>query len=204
MSQFPPPPPMGGHQAYVQRPQTTNVPAIISLICGIVGCFVITPIVGIITGIIGLAKAKVAGGKGMAIAGIILSVLWIVVGIGVTATGVWGVNKIVALVQKEAGDPAKEIINALIEDPMGTKIGMETSLFGPQAQALHEKLKPLGKCVSVEVDLSSMPKWENVNGVDTYTFDKAVATFDSGETRNVAATRTEREGRLIFTKFDVN
>ena len=203
MSQFPPPPPMGGHQAYVQRPQT-NVPAIISLICGLVGCFVITPIVGIITGIIGLSKAKVAGGKGMAIAGIILSVVWVFIGIGVTATGVWGVNKIVAMVQTEAGDPAKELINALIEDPMGLKVGTESALLGPAAQDLHDKLKPLGKCTKVEVSLQSMPKWEKINGVDTYTFEKATAHFDSGQTREVAATRTERDGRLIFTEFDVN
>jgi hypothetical protein len=58
----------------------TNVPAIVSLICGILGCIpFITSLVAIILGIVGIKSANQpgTGGKGMAIAGLILGILGI-------------------------------------------------------------------------------------------------------------------------------
>jgi hypothetical protein len=63
----------------------TNGFALTSLITGILGCLLITPFIAIITGIIGFAKgAPPRSGRGMAIAGIVLGVLWLA-GLGVTA-----------------------------------------------------------------------------------------------------------------------
>ncbi|HEY0007627.1 MAG TPA: DUF4190 domain-containing protein, partial [Tepidisphaeraceae bacterium] len=145
MSQMPPPmnAPVGYAQPSTGKP--TNVLAIVSLICGILGCFILTPIVGLITGFLGLAKSKVLGGKGMAIAGIVLSILWIVGGIGAIGAGYWGVGKINEAVATATVQPTIDFLNNVREDPMGMEVGLNSSLMGPEAQALSEKLKPLGK-----------------------------------------------------------
>ena len=68
----------------------TNAAAIVSLICGLVGCLGITAIVAIISGVIGIKNANrpdYAGkGKGMALAGIILGIVFL----GVWAMGLAG------------------------------------------------------------------------------------------------------------------
>lgn len=59
----------------------TNGLAIASLVTGILGFFFVTPVLAIVFGIIGLnqAKSRGQGGKGLAIAGIVLGVLWIAI-----------------------------------------------------------------------------------------------------------------------------
>jgi len=77
----PPPPPPMPYQApppgyYAPPPQTTNWWAIISLIFGVLGGVLIS----VVCGIVGLNKAKQGqGGRGMAIAGLVLSGLWVLV-----------------------------------------------------------------------------------------------------------------------------
>ena len=65
----------------------SNVASIVSLVCGVLGCVGITAIVAIICGIIGIKNAnrpEFAGkGKGMALAGLILGVVFL---------GVWGMG----------------------------------------------------------------------------------------------------------------
>src|SRR5204862_2630678 len=83
--QYPPPPPGGfgapppGFGAPAGYPQPgasrSNGLAITSLICGIIGCFGITPVLAILFGALGIRKANrepMAGGKGLSIAGIVL------------------------------------------------------------------------------------------------------------------------------------
>jgi hypothetical protein len=83
---YPPPPPPPGYPGYPAPPpqqQQTNWWAIVALVFGILGGVLIS----VICGVVGLNKAKQGqGGRGMAIAGLVLSALWIVllvVGIGV-------------------------------------------------------------------------------------------------------------------------
>ncbi len=84
MSQFPPPQPMYGQPGMVPQ-SSSNGWALTSLITGIAGCLLITPFIAIITGIVGFAKgAPPRSGRGMAIAGIVLGVLWLA-GLGITA-----------------------------------------------------------------------------------------------------------------------
>jgi hypothetical protein len=66
-------------QGYYGPPQSqTNWWAIISLIFGVIGGVLIS----VICGIVGLNKAKKGqGGRGMAIAGLVLSGLWVLVGV---------------------------------------------------------------------------------------------------------------------------
>ncbi|WP_260761675.1 DUF4190 domain-containing protein [Mycobacterium sp. SMC-4] len=83
----PPPPPLpyqygpgdGGHQPHHPPPPRTNWWAIVSLVFGLIGGVVIS----LACGVVGLLKSKQYGrGRGMSIAGIVLSVLWMV-GVGV-------------------------------------------------------------------------------------------------------------------------
>jgi hypothetical protein len=97
MTQIPPPPAVppsaGMPSGYgVSEPKRTNGPAIASLVCGVLGCVpFITSLIAIGLGIIGLKKAKdpQVGGKGLAIAGLILGILgiggWTLFGGGIFA-----------------------------------------------------------------------------------------------------------------------
>lgn len=62
-----------------QAPAGTNGMAIAALVLGICGFFFITPIVGLVLGLIALSAVRRSGqkGKGLAISGIVLSSLWI-------------------------------------------------------------------------------------------------------------------------------
>jgi len=67
----------GGYGQFPNRP--ISGAAVASLILGILGAFVVTAIASVICGIVALSNAKSTGqrGKGLAIAGIILSVIWV-------------------------------------------------------------------------------------------------------------------------------
>lgn len=84
MSQVPPPPmtpPTGYPGGYPpQQPSRTNGAAIASLVFGLFGCIpVLGSLLAIVFGFVGIRKARQpgVGGKGMAITGIILGVVWI-------------------------------------------------------------------------------------------------------------------------------
>src|SRR5688572_29756328 len=95
MSQIPPPspqsmPPAGAYPA--PAPRKTNGAAVASLVCGLVACVpFLTGLAAIVLGILGIKKAKdpQVGGKGLAIAGLILGILslggWTLFGGGIWA-----------------------------------------------------------------------------------------------------------------------
>ena len=68
---FPPGPPMspppsqyGGGPGMPMQPSRTSGAAITSLICGILGCLFITPIIAIICGIVGISATKIRASPG--------------------------------------------------------------------------------------------------------------------------------------------
>lgn len=75
------PPPMGGYPTQ----QGTNGMAIASLVCSVIGPFVcgVATVLGLVFGFIGLHQIRTSGqqGRGMAIAGIIISALTVVAGV---------------------------------------------------------------------------------------------------------------------------
>lgn len=74
----PPPPPYSQQPSYYAPPQqrSTNWWAVVSLIFGLLGGV----LVSVVCGVVGLRKAREGqGGRGMAIAGLVLSALWVVV-----------------------------------------------------------------------------------------------------------------------------
>ncbi|OBG90938.1 hypothetical protein A5698_02260 [Mycobacterium sp. E136] len=73
----PPPPPYSQQPSYYAPPQqgSPNWWAVISLIFGLLGGVLIS----VVCGVVGLRKARAGqGGRGMAIAGLVLSALWVV------------------------------------------------------------------------------------------------------------------------------
>ena len=113
MSQFPPPPPqqMPPAAAYpAPAPKRTNGAAIASLVCGLVSCIpFVTGLAAIVLGIFGIKKAKdpQVGGKGMALAGLIL---------GLVSLAVWAlfVGGISALLQGTSAE--REVARQFITD----------------------------------------------------------------------------------------
>lgn len=87
------PPPIGGYPVQ----QGTNGMAIAALVCSLAGPFVcgVTTILGLIFGFIGLNQIKSSGqqGRGMAIAGIIISALSIVVAVIIAVVVIMAVNE---------------------------------------------------------------------------------------------------------------
>jgi hypothetical protein len=155
MSQIPPPPPSGpGFQPQPQSPypgygapqvatgSQTNGLAIGSFVCGLVGCLVITPIVGIILGVLGLKDAgkKAGSGRGLAVAGILLSLLWI----GAFALGGVGLAKFLG-----ATKPAKDVADAFVKDAAAGNIDAAlahctSSVTREDVTTASKQLQPLG------------------------------------------------------------
>ena len=98
---YPPPP-----GPYVPQAPGTNWWAIVALVFGILGGVLIS----VVCGVIGLRRAKAGqGGRGMAIAGLVLSALWVLVFLAgivfylVVGNGTVGANEV------KAGDCLKEL-----------------------------------------------------------------------------------------------
>ena len=107
MSQYPPPvQPQYPNPAMVQR---TSAAAVASLIFGILGCLIITGIIAIITGFIGLGATKNPNvkGRGMAIAGIILGLIGTLGGGACLVAGggaaIWGYKQIAPAIETTNG-----------------------------------------------------------------------------------------------------
>jgi Domain of unknown function (DUF4190) len=105
----PPPPPMGYAQPGPYAPQRTSAAAVTSLICGILGCLIITGLVAIVTGIIGLRATRDPNvkGRGLAIAGLILGILGVIGGSGclvsTAGVGVWVYRQAAPTVEASLG-----------------------------------------------------------------------------------------------------
>lgn len=155
MSQVPPPPPPApGFSPQPQPPypgygaqqmptgSQTNGLAIGSFICGLIGCLIITPLIGIILGLLGLKDAgkKGGSGRGLAIAGIILSILWIGVG-GILGAGFYKLWS--------AAGPAKQVAEAFAKDAAAGNIDAAlghctASVSREEVTAASGQLQPLG------------------------------------------------------------
>jgi hypothetical protein len=110
---------------YAPPPQATNWWAIISLIFGVVGGVLIS----VVCGIVGLNRAKKGqGGRGLAIAGLVLSALWVLVAVaGVIFYLVVGTGTVTATDVK-VGDCLKQI-------PNGTRVMTVDTVGCDQAHA---------------------------------------------------------------------
>lgn len=102
---YPPPPPPPGYYAPPPAKQT-NWWAVLSLIFGVIGGV----LVSVICGIVGLSKAKQGqGGRGLAIAGLVLSALWVVALVGGIVIYLTVVKGTVTATDVKVGDCLKQI-----------------------------------------------------------------------------------------------
>ncbi|MGI5206683.1 DUF4190 domain-containing protein [Spirillospora sp. CA-108201] len=108
----PPPPPMPGDHGpgspYGSGAEKTNGLAIAAFVTGLLGCF---GVVGLILGAVSLSQIAKKGGKGrgLAIAGIVLSCLWIVLGIAAFALRGGGGSDGAGAVPKATQTKPKEV-----------------------------------------------------------------------------------------------
>jgi hypothetical protein len=136
-------PPYPGYPPPQMQPGSqTNGLAIGSLICGIVGCAIITPLIGILLGVLGLKDAAKKGGngRGMSIAGIILSLLWL---------GFFGLVAAGGVKLWNAAQPGKQVAEAFAKDLAAGSIDSAmsrctSSVTRDEVDAASKQLQPLG------------------------------------------------------------
>ena len=189
MSQVPPPPsqqpqysppqPMPGapNAGYGPPPaKQTNGPAIGSLVSGVLGCIpLVAGLLAIILGVIGIRKTRDpnVGGKGMAIAGLILGIVSLLFW-GIFAVAGGAGLLIVSKATAPGRDAAKAWMTAVSSGDLKTAAAKSVSNFPEEdLQTLHEHLKGAGTFT----DMTSSNIQLN-NGVLSL---EGVATFSGGQ-----------------------
>jgi len=206
MTQMPPPPSMPyqpGMQNPYNQPARTNVAAVISLICGILGCLVITPIIAVITGIVGIVQAKtLKTGRGMALTGLILGILWIVGGAGILGTTFYFARNSGGIVNWAVGAGTKQqmtvVLNNLVDGNTAAAKPFMPGFSDEQLDSLSAELKPLGHVK--EISFSSFKTNVN-NGVVDSTYAGTI-TFENG-TKDFDASGGTAGNALTINKFEL-
>lgn len=199
MSQYPPttmPPPMYPQPG--MYPQRTSAAAVTSLIFGIIGCLVVTGLIAVITGIIGISATKnpAVKGRGMAIAGLILGLL----GMGAGGVCIGGGGLIYF-----AAKPAIQTVSGLAE-------AASKGDYDKAMQFVDANKVPKEKLVAIVDDLKSLGEFKEYrpgakNNVDftagIYDF-QGTLVFQNGQTRSIdVSLRKGSDGKLIITSLDV-
>jgi hypothetical protein len=150
----------------------TSGAAIASLIFGIVGCLQITALIAIVLGFVGIGSASKPGvsGKGLAIGGIVLGILWLILGAGGIYFTYWGVGKF----KQMAGDAARPFITAIAQGDMATA-NRYTTLTEEEVGELKQQMADWGDVTNVQMHLSGIDA-KNVNGRNTIKM-RGTATF---------------------------
>lgn len=194
MSQFPPPvPPSVVVHAQSQR-QPANVWATVSLICGIMGCLVVTPLIAVVTGLIGIGQSKRRGGRGTALAGMALGVLWLV---AFVLGCLWVYEDGSMAIARGRRPMTVELINRL---PEGKLEGPNSPfrIGNARAKELADIARPLGACRDVVIKHARFSNRDDVFGVE-YQGD---AIFEHG--RWPVAVRVVLDGNgWSFTELDL-
>lgn len=203
MSQAVPPPITSPYAMHGMEPTRTSVAAVISLICGILGCFIITGIVAIITGIIGLKATKnpQVKGRGLAIAGLILGVITTLAGT-VFAVSIGGVGY---FAYKQYA-PAVQSVTALAEAAATGDVDKAmpyvdtTKISRDDLEAIVDQLKPLGKPTGFK---PTNPNIQSNNGVTTVDLD-GVIEYPNSVTKSISVRLLKQtDGTFKATKLSV-
>lgn len=192
MTQMPPPPTM----TYAPpQPRPTNGWAIASLVCGIIGCLVITPVLAVITGIIGLGKSRRQGGRGLAVTGIILGILWIIGFVGVGGAGYFGLK----VLTKEAKQKTVDMVNALANDDFVTARQF-ADISDDDAAALSAKFKEYGTCKDVSLNSYSSNTTNGRKSIDL----EGSLFFDKAGSKSFRASLSNDSGKLKIDSLRVD
>ena len=134
-------------QSLPPQPRSANPAAIISLITGILMCVPGMGLIALITGAIGLAKTKdpSVGGKGLAIAGLILGILGCLVTFGEVGVFVAGRRAIHAAVNGPAHAIAKQFVaDVAAGDPAKVQADCDSAVRAEKLDALVAEAKDWG------------------------------------------------------------
>lgn len=172
--------PVPGYGMAPGTPQKTSVAAIVSLITGILGCLIVTGIIAVITGIIGFINAGKPGmkGRGFAITGIILGLVFSLISVGLIAGGVWGIGKF----KEMAAQQVVPMVNAVIDGDFA-KAKQYTNLTDAELEAFRGQMDGWGRITTASINGFDAKK---VNGRDTVVL-KGTATFTTAGAKDFEA-----------------
>ena len=198
MSQAPPlPPSPGSSYSLPAQPRKTSVAAVLSLVCGILGCFIVTGILAVILGIVGLRKTRdpQVSGRGLAIAGIILGVLTMlptVIGLATGGLAFWGVAKMT----EEPRRAAREWMVALSAGDVDKAASLST------AGVTRERLAEASETVKAKVAFVDMTS-NNINIVNQQGDLTGTADFANGKVGYQLSIRQEN-GQWKVERFTLS
>ena len=149
MTQMPPPPAQAGVPPYQpMQPPKNNGWAIGSLICGILGCIpIITSLLAIIFGIIGIKKSNEpnTAGKGLAIVGIVLGIIGILGWAGFGVAGYFGYGMAKRMVLAPTQQVGGAFLTSLANGDVATAKSHTTGeMTDEEIQSLSSQVKGLG------------------------------------------------------------
>jgi hypothetical protein len=201
MSQFPPTPPPGypapTPSGFGPPMKQTNGIAVASLICGLLGCVpVIGSLLAVIFGFLGISKARDPryGGKGMAIAGVLLGIFWF---LGWAAGG-YGFYRVYVAV-REMGIPAKTFVQAMESgDIAKARTVAAPTLTDEQLTEISRSLRSLGALKDFKATSASKTI---KNGVTTGSA-SGTAVFENG-TREFAVEMQKPGDTWQISRFEL-
>jgi hypothetical protein len=140
---MPPVPPLNAAYGYTQPPVSrSNGAAIGSLICGILGCIpFLTGLLAVILGIVGIRKTRdpAVGGKGLAIAGIILGLISIF-----AWSGMLGLGGATYWAMRPSRNAAKQFLADVSSGNTKAALDESSGLTEQQIVEGTEQMKPWG------------------------------------------------------------
>jgi hypothetical protein len=193
----PPPPQFPVNYGHADGRRRTNGPAIASLILGVLGCVpFITGLLAILLGIIGIRKTRdpLVGGKGLAIAGLILGMVS-VLGWG----GFAGVLGYGYLESKPAAVVAKQFLQDVSTGNINAAMAESTGFTAAQLQAQYAQRIPFGALQSVGISSFNFSSFNgqtvmHLGGTATFANGEKACTFDlvkTGGTYKVTGFRVQ-------------
>ena len=198
--QAPIPPQYGqpyGDQGYPQQPRGTSGAAIGSLICGILGCFGITPFIALILGFVGIGATKNGqkSGRGMAIAGIILALLWLG-GFVLFGGGIYAIYI--------GSKPARAVATQFTNDMLAGNVDAAVAECDPEMsredlQAASDKMKSWGTLNNLTVVGA---KVDNTNGITQWELGGSAQFSSAGPKAATFSIKKESDGSLKIVKFN--
>ncbi|HEX8325283.1 MAG TPA: DUF4190 domain-containing protein [Tepidisphaeraceae bacterium] len=155
----------------------TNPWATISVLCGIVGCLILPPILAVILGGVGLVWARRTGvGRRAARLGVSLGVAWLALFALGGAGGVWVSRHGAMWVAERQSGELIDVINRLPQGGLDRRPSPHRIGDG-RARELADVVRPLGACRRVTVRHADFTNRDGVFGVVL----DADADFDHGQ-----------------------
>jgi len=196
------PPSYGQPVGYGQpQPTTTSAAAIISLISGILGCFVITGLIAVITGIFGIKATSNPNvkGRGLAITGIILGLVFSLISIGIGGTMFWGMGKFKEL----AGEAARPFLASIVDGNL-SEAAANTTMSPTELGSLRDEMKDWGKVTGVSMSWNGINA-RQTNGRNTIEM-RGTATFEKAGAKQFSISLDDGGAgkfKVVDIKFDL-